>query len=74
MTQVLTRHLGDDSEPPTTNPWAIVGWVFFSSVAIAGFWVRVLKSDLDPDSKGEKDQLLAALKGEREALLRQLNP
>jgi hypothetical protein len=33
-----------------------------------------LGSDLDPDSKGEKDQLLAALKGEREALLRQLNP
>jgi hypothetical protein len=33
-----------------------------------------LGSDLDPDSKGEKDQLLAALKGERAALLRKLNP
>jgi hypothetical protein len=31
-------------------------------------------SDLDPDSKGEKDQLLANLKREREALLRKLNP
>jgi hypothetical protein len=33
-----------------------------------------LGSDLDPDSKGEKDQLLAVLKREREALLRKLNP
>jgi hypothetical protein len=33
-----------------------------------------LGSDLDPDSKGEKDQLLATLKAEREALLRKLNP
>jgi hypothetical protein len=32
-----------------------------------------LGSDLDPDSKGEKDQLLASLKGEREGLLRELN-
>ena len=32
-----------------------------------------LGSDLDPDSKGEKDQLLASLKGERERLLRELN-
>jgi hypothetical protein len=29
-------------------------------------------SDLDPDAKGEKDQLLASLKSEREKLLRQL--
>jgi hypothetical protein len=33
-----------------------------------------LGSDLDPDSKGEKDQLLATLKREREALLRKINP
>jgi hypothetical protein len=32
-----------------------------------------LGSDLDADSKGEKDQLLATLKSEREGLLRELN-
>jgi hypothetical protein len=33
-----------------------------------------LGSDLDPDSKGEKDQLLARLKSERERLLREVTP
>lgn len=48
--QVRTRHFGDDPQPPRTSPWAVVGWVFFSSVATAGFWVRVFKSDAGPDS------------------------
>jgi hypothetical protein len=36
--------------------------------------LTTLGSDLDPDSKSEKDQLLARLKGERERLLRELKP